>query len=117
MSRIVVGLLIFLAGCGAQQRPTGRSSSGEKEAEAQLRSELPNDYIRPSPYLFWDNCFWLTAAEIEFMIIDMEDLARLGMTYEEARQAWMAPCYDDLEGDCVEYGACVVLGLDAIYRQ
>ena len=117
MSRIVVGLLVLLVGCGAQPRPGGRSSSGEKEPEAQLRSELPNDYVRPSPYLFWDNCFWLTAAEIEFMIIDMEEPAQLGMTYEQARQAWMTPCYDDPEGDCIEYGGCVVLALDAVYHQ
>ena len=40
MSRIVVGLLIFLAGCGAQQNIGSRRSSSGSRSEAEAAREI-----------------------------------------------------------------------------
>ena len=177
MSRIVVGLLIFLAGCGAQQQATSRQRSSPPESSAPLQtlpgpdvgwneppqslpdeeqevwqpdwlppgavlnadntvtmpdgrvltreeayleaqSELPRNYLRPSAYEFADACWWISIPDIETLIIQGEDAARAGWTYEEATASTNELCNAQPDAwaqfDCFNCFAAID---EAIWRQ
>ena len=74
MSRIVVGLLVFLAGCGAQQNIGSRRSSSGSRSEAEAAREITA----------WDAaCGYMFAQDVEAMVNVFQEARRDGVSREE----------------------------------